>query len=578
MTRLRSLARNRVVAVGLVVLLLAASAVGLLATRGDAAGTWRTATAQTGDVTEALVTSGTVDASRRRDAAAAVAGTVATVKAEVGATVRAGDVLVVLDRTAAARAVRKAQATLAQAELDLTSAGTAQTSAASRSTSTPTSAPVTTPATSTSTSKPSTSAQPAPAAKLPDVALPVAAELTALQDSVTAAQTASTTARSEAAAALATQTAACGTAYSRTPEGTADDAATAADTACDQALAAVEQAQAVADTKQQELQTALTALTDALVEALAQTDAGVQVLQAWLDQQEREVQQSSGTPAGDTDDEPTATGQATVPQQPSVSTDTSADVAAVATRAALSVAQGQAAVDEAKAALVKAEQELAATRIVAGIAGTVTAVDTAVGSDVAAGDTVATVVGKGGATVALSLTIPTVRSIHAGQAVEVLLPAASTPVAGEVTWVNPVATAGSPSLFGGTSSYVAEINVPASELADAVLPQGARAEVTITLGTSTDVLTVPTSAVVAGANGATVQVVGGDGADGVESVRVETGRMGAARTEITSGLEQGDEVVLADLDAEVDAAGEISTSTSTGGFPRPGGQRQASLR
>ncbi len=99
-----------------------------------------------------------------------------------------------------------------------------------------------------------------------------------------------------------------------------------------------------------------------------------------------------------------------------------------------------------------------------------------------------------------------------------------------------------------------------------MLPQGASAEVTVTVGRSKDVVAVPTSAVNPEASGTTVRVM----EDGVPTVRVvEVGRAGKGRTEILSGIEPGDEVVLADLDAEIDAASEVTTSET--GFSGRGG-------
>ena len=60
---------------------------------------------------------------------------------------------------------------------------------------------------------------------------------------------------------------------------------------------------------------------------------------------------------------------------------------------------------------------------------------------------------------------------------------------------------------------------------------------------------------------ATVQVPNGDE---TETVTVEIGAIGAALTEITSGLEEGQEVVLADLDEPLPGSATDTSSTTPG--------------
>jgi HlyD family secretion protein len=206
----------------------------------------------------------------------------------------------------------------------------------------------------------------------------------------------------------------------------------------------------------------------------------------------------------------------------------------------------------------------------------VTSVAVAKGDTVATGDVAVTVVGEGGATVTLRLDAAEVSKVKPGQAAEVMLPGATESVTGDVTWVSPVATSsgGTVPAFARTSTYAAHINVPAGKLAARILPQGAGAVVTVEVGASKGVLTVPTSAVIQQASQTVVQVLS---EDGPESRPVDLGRIGPRHTEITSGIEVGDEVILADLDAEVDAAGEINTDTGAG-FRGPGGGRPGGFR
>jgi hypothetical protein len=81
----------------------------------------------------------------------------------------------------------------------------------------------------------------------------------------------------------------------------------------------------------------------------------------------------------------------------------------------------------------------------------------------------------------------------------------------------------------------------------------------ITVADATDVLVVPTSAVSDATGDATVQVIGDDGT--AQTTSVTTGAVGAEYTEITGGLENGQEVVLADLSFKLSTGDDDSSST-----------------
>ncbi|MEK8225919.1 efflux RND transporter periplasmic adaptor subunit [Oerskovia sp. M15] len=95
---------------------------------------------------------------------------------------------------------------------------------------------------------------------------------------------------------------------------------------------------------------------------------------------------------------------------------------------------------------------------------------------------------------------------------------------------------------------------------DDTLYEGSSAQASITVAGGTDVLVVPTSAVRSDGTTRTVSVL----SDGkVTVVTVEVGAVGQETTEITAGLEAGDEVVLADLSQEM-VTDEESSSGLTG--------------
>jgi multidrug resistance efflux pump len=637
---LRSAWRTRVAVAtaALALVLVGGVTAGVRATTGQDPTNYRTAEATRGSVGQTVETSGTIDATQRNDVATGVSGEVEAVMVDTGAKVQAGDVLARLQRTDAARSLRKAEAAVRRARLDLQDAADGQTEtvaaatsggAASSGTGTPSSsaASPTTSSTGTQSTGESTHAQtetsgvepdeqptseptqqptaggdgetptaePVPAPELPSLV-----ELSALQTAVASAQTGASDALAAAAAALDAQTAACATAYGRGQQASTptqdpaalvqDPAATSQDAAvndaCDASLAAVQAAQQAVSDRQNELDSALDGLISVLVAAVQQTDEAAAVLQEWADKQadsSSAAEMGAEQPAYEqpADEQPAdeqsaqqqqEQGQSGLPSGAQVATPTVAETptaSEVGSASALSLAAAQAALDSARAERIKARQDLEATRIVAVRSGTVTAVDVAVGDKLSAGDRVAVLVGKKGATVSVELSATEVADIAVGQAAEVTLPGSQKAVAGTVTWVGRVSSSTSTTFPGAsTATYSVDVMVPFAELGKTPLPQGARANVSIVVGTSEDAVLVPTSALVAGSQ-PSVRVVT---ESGVESRTIEIERSGASRTAIASGVDEGDTVVIADLDAEIDAAGEISTDEgSRPGFPGDGG-------
>lgn len=522
--------RRKVYGLAVVGVLVVALVLSVWASGAFASERYRLGTAALGTVSASLATSGTIDASERRDVAAATAGTVSKVLVSTGDTVKAGDPLVRLSSSSAKKSLRAAEARLATAKATLASTRSAQTSAASTASASKTSA-------STKTQSSAKASGTKQTAK-PEITVPTLDDLTAAQDAVIAAQSAATTALADAKQALADRNDAC---------APVDDEDDSGSDGCAEALTAVSEAQDAAATAQDALQEAIETLTATLADILKQTQEAVDIMNLWLAQQSNDGQPQPVQPAQ--------------PDANSVKKSTGAQVAA---SSALSLAQAQADVDEAQVAVTSAQRDVDATKINAPISGTVTNVAVRAGGSVSAGDVVVTVIGSGGATVELSLSGTTVTQVKTGHEAEVQLPGASNVVRGKVTWVSPVASSGGNSPFASTTTWQATVFISAEDLADGVLPQGARVDVTVDLGTTGEVLTVPTSALVMG-DATTVRVLDGNAAT---SRTVEVGVIGAERSEIVSGLDAGDSVVLADLSAEIDAAGEINTSRQGAG---PGG-------
>lgn len=212
---------------------------------------------------------------------------------------------------------------------------------------------------------------------------------------------------------------------------------------------------------------------------------------------------------------------------------------------ATSVADAQAAVDQAKVKLVEAQQALDGATLTSPITGTIASITATVGDHVSAGTAVVVVVGDGAA--ALSATVPAAQltKLAAGQSATVTLVGTTSAIPGTVTRVGTLPDPDAESVAYPVTITIAE--PPAS------LPAGGSATASVTVATAKDVLTVPTSAVSDG----TVTVLRGDQ---TTVTPVTVGAVGPTRTEIRDGLSTGDEVVLADLDAP------LPTGNQSGGF------------
>ncbi|MFC8733116.1 biotin/lipoyl-binding protein [Luteimicrobium sp. NPDC057192] len=123
--------RRRVLVAGVTTVALVAVAGGAYAfTRGDDT-RYRTTPVTTGTVNQTIAATGTVASASRDDAAFSVAGTVGSVKVQVGDTVKAGQVLATLDTSDLDDAVTSAEDTLTSAKQQLADDLDAQTSASS---------------------------------------------------------------------------------------------------------------------------------------------------------------------------------------------------------------------------------------------------------------------------------------------------------------------------------------------------------------------------------------------------------------------------------------------------------------
>jgi HlyD family secretion protein len=207
------------------------------------------------------------------------------------------------------------------------------------------------------------------------------------------------------------------------------------------------------------------------------------------------------------------------------------------------LAADQAQVDRSNADLVAARLAARAATLRAPVDGEVVAVDVASGDAADTSSTAVTLVGAGATTVTGSVSLAQVPSVRRGQTARVLLSGATKAVTGTVTQVGLVPASDS----NGSTTYPVTIAVP--DQSGTAVPQGTTASVEVVTGSAHHVVTVPTSAVtMVGDNRATVDVL----EDGTPKTKVVTvGIVGGVLTSITSGLDAGQRVVLADLGASL---------------------------
>lgn len=216
-----------------------------------------------------------------------------------------------------------------------------------------------------------------------------------------------------------------------------------------------------------------------------------------------------------------------------------------------SVADAQAAVDQANVKLVEAQQALDGATLTSPITGTVASVTSTVGDQVSANTAVVVVVGEGAAEVAATVPVAQLAKLAVNQPATVTPVGTADKIAGTVTRVGTL-----PDPTAETVAYPVTITIdqpPASLLA------GGSATAAVVVATASNVLTVPTSAVTRG----TVTVVNGDQ---TTVTPVTVGAVGTTRTEIKEGLAKGDQVMLANLDTPVP-----TNSQSGGSFGGQGG-------
>lgn len=225
----------------------------------------------------------------------------------------------------------------------------------------------------------------------------------------------------------------------------------------------------------------------------------------------------------------------------------------------------QAAIDLAEANLRIAQARLAFSAITSPLDGTVAAVSLAAGDSVTAGSdsAVITVLGEDGYVAETTISLTDIGKLAVGQTVEATVAASGKVYGGEVSSIG--------LLDVSSTSTPAFAVIVALDTGDDELLNGGSVRLSIETASVDDALTVPSSAIHRSGNVTTVNVLR-DGAS--EPVEVAIGAVGSERTEILSGLEPGEMVILADLTAAIDSG---ESASGSGGLTALGGSEGAGV-
>jgi HlyD family secretion protein len=509
---------RRLLVAGLVALLAVGGVAAVAGGQSSSAG-YRTATVGPRSVDQVLDGVATIEPVDQASVAFPVAGTVDSVAVGVGDRVGAGTELAELDVTSLERALRQEQAELDAAALNLERALDGE---------------------SVATDPDGAAMEPTAVAAdttaelevelVAAVSGPTDGQIAAAQQAVVAAQAQVGSAQGAAQAAVANATSVCGAV------GQADQAGfPAALTACTDAITAVAAAQQAVTDAQTAVSAAaatLDGLLAARADALAETPT------------EPTEPTGPSTPAAPSGDTGTLDG-GSIPN--------GGDRTGGSSATAEQLIALQRRLDAAALEVIVAQQAVAQATIVSPIRGTVAAVNLAVGDEVDAASSTAgvVVVGPGGYEATFSVSVDDLPDLEVGQTAEVRADGVVEPLAGEVVAIG---VAANESSYPVTVGFTEETGS---------LGNGSTASVTVTTDAADDALAIPTSAVTLDGQQATVEVFDGEG---TSTVDVEIGAVGDTWTEVTSGLDEGQEVVLADLDEPLPSS---ATDTSEGGVGRP---------
>jgi multidrug efflux pump subunit AcrA (membrane-fusion protein) len=571
--------RRAVATLVVVAVLLVAAGGGVWAATGSSAASYRWAAASRGSVDQTLNSYGTVKPINQADVAFPISGTIAAVAVKVGQKVKAGQTLATIDVTNLQSQLNSAKSALATAQAKLVSDTEAQASG-------------TTVASTSGTSSalgPADAATPAPlggggrsGGSGSNGSTSQSGSLTSAQDAVTAAQqklladqhtvdTLTAAVATDLRSGTTTCTSLISSLQAIAKVGSTDDSTPVPDSAeCTDLLNKVLTDQQAVTTAQNAVSADETALTAAITKLVAAADA-----QPNTEPSTQPTPTPSSTPAASPSGNGTRTGS--TGSASSGSGRTSGGGGTTVTAAQLVVDQAQ--VDADAAAVIVAAQSLKQATLVSPLSGTVAEVDVTAGSAASASSTAVIVIGPGNDQVTTTVGDLDLDKVLIGTSATVTPDGTDKPVSGKVTAVGvlPVSsTSSSTTAASSTSSSSSSTTAAASStatyavtisLASGGLYSGSGADVAILIKRSSNVLTVPTSAVTSLGTLHTVTVLDGGK---VQRKVVTIGAAGPTLTEVKSGLTAGQHVVLARLDEALPTSGTTGL-TGRGGLGRTTG-------
>ncbi len=503
---------------------------------------YRNAVVGIGTAVATLNSVGTVAPANQASLDFKVPGTVGTVDVAVGQQVTAGEEVATLETTPLENGVVTAQATLASAQATLASDEASQTASTAVATQLSSSTA------STSTTTPTGSAPTDPGIQeIARLQAALVADQTQLDEDAKVTTVALAEATTVCNTQLAASTAAAQPGPTPPPRSTAPTTTTPSGSvtppSCSQALSAASEAQAKVSAHIATLDKDEAALTSA-VEASGSGTAS--------------SSRSSASGASPAASGTSSVGGSAAPGGGSTSTKTK-----VVTSQKLAL--DQASIDVAQAGLDSAQRALGDAVLVSTISGTVGSVTFTPGESVTAGSTTSTpqvvVIGTG-STYEATTTVPVAKisQVAVGQQVLVTPDSTGIPLKGTVTVIGVLATSGSTS-----TTYPVTVTLEASDLG---LYSGAEAQLAIITRRAVGVTTVPSSAVRTVGSAHLVTVVDG----GTTKVaRVTLGTVGSILTQVTSGVERGQLVSLANINQPVPSSSTTGTRAGFGGFGGVGG-------
>jgi HlyD family secretion protein len=202
------------------------------------------------------------------------------------------------------------------------------------------------------------------------------------------------------------------------------------------------------------------------------------------------------------------------------------------------IAAAQAQVDQAQAGLDKARADLAAATLSAPYAGTVASINGSLGEQVSSGTALVTLVDTQQLRLDVVVDESDIATVKPGQPATVTLDALpGKSLSGTVSVVSPTAT-----VSNGVVTYTVQIALDAQQAQAAGVRSGMTASAAIVSDSRQDVVMAPNRAIRTQGQARTVQVLDANGR--METRQVQVGLSNDQFTEIISGLQPGDKVVI----------------------------------